>query len=56
MIEPTGRTGRATLLLLPQAQAYGEIYAFRIADGTTVRVTHNRREDGAPSWERGVPR
>lgn len=42
--------------LFPQPQAYGEIYAYRIADGTTVRVTHNRWEEGAPSWERGVPR
>jgi Tol biopolymer transport system component len=40
--------------LFPQPQAYGEIYAYRIADGTTVRVTHNWWEDGAPSWARGI--
>ena len=42
--------------LFPQPQAYGEIYAYRIADAATVRVTHNRWEDGAPSWEKGLPR
>jgi hypothetical protein len=41
---------------VPQPQAYGEIYAYRIADAATVRVTHNRWEDGAPSWEKGLPR
>jgi Tol biopolymer transport system component len=40
--------------LFPQPQAYGEIYAYRIADGATVRVTHNWWEDGAPVWEKGV--
>jgi Tol biopolymer transport system component len=40
--------------LFPQPQAYGEIYAYRVADGTTVRVTHNWWEDGAPSWARGI--
>ena len=42
--------------LFPQPQAYREIYAYRIADAATVRVTHNRWEDGAPSWEKGLPR
>ena len=40
--------------LFPQPQAHGEIYAYRIADGATVRLTHNWGEDGAPAWERGV--
>jgi Tol biopolymer transport system component len=40
--------------LFPQPQAYGEIYAYRIADGTTVRLTHDWWEDGVPAWERGV--
>jgi Tol biopolymer transport system component len=40
--------------LFPQPQAYGEIYAYRIADGTTVRLTHDWWEDGAPAWEKGV--
>ena len=38
--------------LFPQPQAYGEIYAYRIADGTTVRLTHDWWEDGAPAWEK----
>jgi Tol biopolymer transport system component len=40
--------------LYPQPQAYGEIYAYRLADGTTLRLTHDKWEDGAPSWEKGV--
>jgi Tol biopolymer transport system component len=31
-------------------QPYGEIYALRLADGLTVRLTHNKWEDGVPSW------
>jgi Tol biopolymer transport system component len=31
-------------------QSYGEIYAYRLADGHTVRLTHNKWEDGAPLW------
>ena len=31
-------------------QMYGEIYAQRIADGTTVRLTHNKWEEGNPVW------
>ena len=32
-------------------QSYGEMYAYRLADGTTVRLTHNKWEEGVPSWE-----
>lgn len=31
-------------------QMYGEIYAYRFSDRTTVRLTHNKWEDGAPLW------
>lgn len=31
-------------------QLEGEIYAYRIADGHLVRLTHNKWEDGLPSW------
>jgi Tol biopolymer transport system component len=31
-------------------QLYGEIWALRLADGHLVRLTHNKWEDGAPSW------
>ena len=41
--------------LYPEPQAYGEIYAYRLADGTTSRLTHNKWEEGMPSWEKGVP-
>jgi hypothetical protein len=29
---------------------YGEIYAQRLSDGYTVRVTHNKWEDGTVFW------
>ena len=31
-------------------QMYGEIYAVRLSDLRTVRLTHNKWEDGMPSW------
>jgi Tol biopolymer transport system component len=31
-------------------QSYGEIYAHRLSDGLTLRLTHNKWEDGAPLW------
>lgn len=31
-------------------QTYGEIYAYRIADGLLVRLTHDKWEDGFPTW------
>ena len=33
-------------------QMYGEIYAQRLADGVTVRLTHNKWEEGNPFWLR----
>ena len=33
-------------------QMYGEIYAIRLSDLKTVRLTHNKWEDGLPSWGR----
>jgi hypothetical protein len=35
---------------------YGELFAHRIADGVTLRLTHNTWDDGVPSWEPGLPR
>ena len=35
-------------------QSYGEIYAHHLADGRTVRLTHNKWEDGAPLWARAA--
>jgi TolB protein len=33
-------------------QMYGEIYAYRLEDGLTVRLTHNKWEEGNPFWLR----
>lgn len=33
-------------------QMYGEIYVQRVADGMTVRLTHNKWEEGNPFWLR----
>jgi hypothetical protein len=33
-------------------QMYGEIYAYRLSDGLTVRLTHNKWEEGNPFWQR----
>jgi Tol biopolymer transport system component len=41
--------------LFPEPQAYGEIYAYRLTDGKLVRLTHNKWEEGVPSWERVIP-
>jgi Tol biopolymer transport system component len=32
-------------------QEYGEMFAYRLQDGTTIRLTHNKWEEGVPSWE-----
>jgi Tol biopolymer transport system component len=37
-------------------QDYGEMYAYRLSDGATIRLTHNKWEEGVPSWERALPR
>jgi Tol biopolymer transport system component len=37
--------------IAPASQLYGELYAYRIRDGTIVRLTHNKWEEGVPSWE-----
>lgn len=40
--------------MAPSGQMYGELYAYRIEDGTIIRLTHNKWEDGEPSWEAAV--
>lgn len=40
--------------LAPAAQPYGELYAYRIGGGAMVRLTHNKWEEGIPSWQRGL--
>jgi TolB protein len=37
-------------------QSYGEIYAVRLKDLKIVRLTHNKWEDGTPSWGSQVRR
>ena len=37
--------------IAPAAQLYGELYAYRITDGTMIRLTDNKWEEGVPSWE-----
>ena len=37
-------------------QMYGEMYAYRITNGALVRLTHNKWEEGVPSWERATSR
>ncbi|MDO8991227.1 MAG: hypothetical protein Q7U91_16500 [Sideroxyarcus sp.] len=32
-------------------QPYGELYALRLEDGLVVRLTHNKWEDGTPTWD-----
>ena len=32
-------------------QPAGELWAVRLADGFTVRLTHNKWEDGVPTWK-----
>ena len=38
-----------------QPQPYGELHAIRLSDGTVVRLTHNKWEDGPTAWVRDVP-
>ncbi len=33
------------------SQLYGELYAYRISDGTMIRLTDNKWEEGMASWE-----
>jgi Tol biopolymer transport system component len=35
-------------------QMYGEIYAIHISSGKKIRLTHNKWEDGAPLWTKGL--
>ena len=35
--------------IAPSAQLYGELYAYRIKDGTMIRLTDNKWED-ATAW------
>ena len=43
-----------TVLFIPQM--YGEIFAYRLSDGVFIRLTHNKWEDGIPTWVGRVSR
>lgn len=36
--------------VLFNAQIYGDLYAYRLSDGYSVRLTHSKWENGAPTW------
>ncbi len=35
-------------------QIYGEIFAIHIDSDKKIRLTHNKWEDGAPLWAKGI--
>lgn len=45
-----GLNDEEPLLTIFNPQPYGEVYAVRLADGVVVRLTHNKWEDGTPTW------
>jgi len=47
-----GLNDEEPLITIFNPQPYGELYALRLADGMTVRLTHNKWEDGTPTWVR----
>ena len=53
--ERGGMNDESPLLPIFNPQPYGEIFALRVEDGVTVRLTHNKWEDGTPSWSRVGP-
>ena len=50
----SGLNDEEALLTVFNPQPYGEIFAVRLADGEVVRLTHNKWEDGTPTWV-GMP-
>jgi Tol biopolymer transport system component len=45
-----GLNDEEPLLPVFNPQPYGELYAVCLADGLVVRLTHNKWEDGTPTW------
>jgi WD40 repeat protein len=45
-----GLNDEEPLLPVFNPQPYGEVYAVRMGDGLTIRLTHNKWEDGTPTW------
>ena len=50
--ERGGLNDEEPLLTIFNPQPYGELYALRLEDGFVVRLTHNKWEDGTPTWVR----
>ena len=50
--ERGGINDEEPLIPVYNPQPYGEIWAVRLRDGQTVRLTHNQYEDGTPAWGR----
>ena len=50
--ERGGMNDEVPLIPIFNPQPYGEIFAIRLEDGKLVRLTHNKWEDGTPTWGR----
>ena len=48
--ERGGMNDESPMIPVFNPQPYGEIYVQRISDGKVVRLTHNKWEDGTPTW------
>ena len=48
--ERGGMNDEVPLIPIFNPQPYGEIFAVRLEDGKIVRLTHNKWEDGTPTW------
>lgn len=48
--ERGGMNDESPLIPVFNPQPYGEIYALRMEDSRTIRLTHNKWEDGTPAW------
>jgi Tol biopolymer transport system component len=48
--ERGGLNDEEPLIPIFNPQPYGDIYVVRLADGLVVRLTHNKWEDGTPTW------
>jgi TolB protein len=46
-----GNNDEEPLNILGIPQPAGELWAVRLADGLTLRLTHNKWEDGVPTWK-----
>ncbi len=46
----SGLNDETPLIPVFNPQPYGEIYVMRINDGHVARLTHNKWEDGTPTW------